>query len=68
MNKFEYGLNPKCVWYNMTGEEIWRGSTPSNFQPKNQANLTLEENNEGPHLKDDVAFALLTIISPHMVR
>jgi hypothetical protein len=23
-NKFEYGLNPKRVWYNMMGEEIVR--------------------------------------------
>jgi hypothetical protein len=29
--------------------------------------LTLEEISERPHLKDDVAFALLTTISPHMI-
>ncbi len=27
----------------------------------------LEDTNEGPCLKDDVAFALLTTISPHIV-
>jgi hypothetical protein len=37
------------------------------FQAKNQANLTLEETNERSHFKDDVALALLTSISPHMV-
>ncbi len=41
--------------------------TISDFQAKNQTNLTLDETREGLHLKDDVAFALLTTISPHMV-
>jgi hypothetical protein len=49
------------------GEEIGQGFTISDFQPKNQAKLTLEEINEGSCLKDDVVFALLTAISPHMV-
>jgi hypothetical protein len=61
-NKFQYGLNPKHAWYNMMGEEIGHGFTISNFQAKNQANLTLDETREGLHLKDDVAFALLTTI------
>ncbi len=34
---------------------------------KNQANLTLEETSKGSRLKDDVAFALLIVISLHMV-
>jgi hypothetical protein len=67
MNKFKYGLNFECTWYNMMGEEIGQGFTPSDFQSKDQANLTLEEINEGPRLKDDVAFTLLIMIFPHMV-
>jgi hypothetical protein len=43
------------------------GFTPSNFQLEDQANLTLEEINEGPQLKDDLAFTLLITIFPHMV-
>jgi hypothetical protein len=42
----------------MMGEEIERGFTINNLQVENQANVTLEETSEGPHLKDDVAFAL----------
>ncbi len=68
MNKFKYGLNFECIWYNMMGEVIWQGSTLSNFQLEDQTNLTLEETSEGPHLKDDVAFALITIIFPHTVE
>jgi hypothetical protein len=52
----------------MMGEVIWQGSTLSNFQLEDQTNLTLEETSEGPHLKDDVAFALITIIFPHTVE
>jgi hypothetical protein len=51
----------------MIREEIVQGFTlGSNFQLKNQTNLTLEETNES-HLKDDATFTLLTIIFPHMV-
>jgi hypothetical protein len=49
------------------GEEIGQGFTPSDLQSKDQTNLTLEEINEGPRLKDDVAFTLLIMIFPHMV-
>ncbi len=49
------------------GEEIRHGFTINNLQAKDQANLTLEEINKGPCLKDDVAFTLLIVISPHIV-
>jgi hypothetical protein len=64
-NKFEYGFNLEGAWYNMTGEEIRQGFTLNNFHLEDQANLTLEEINERPCLKDDVTFALLIIVSPH---
>ncbi len=64
-NKFEYGLNMKCAWYNIMGEEIGWGFTISNLQPEDQA--TLEEINAKSRLKDDVVFALLTTISLHTV-
>jgi hypothetical protein len=51
----------------MMGEEIRQGFTISNHQVEDQANLTLEETIEGPRLKNDVVFALLTAISPHIV-
>jgi hypothetical protein len=51
----------------MMGEEIERGFTISDFQVEDQINLTLEEISEGSHLKNDVAFALLIIISPHTI-
>jgi hypothetical protein len=66
-NKFEYGLNLKHAWYNMMMEEIKQGFTINDLSVKDRANLTLEETNEGPHLKDDPTFALLTAIFPHMV-
>jgi len=66
-NKFEYGLNPKCVWYNMMGEEIGWRFTISTLQIEDQAILTLEETSEGPCLKNDVVFALLITIFPHTV-
>ncbi len=37
------------------------------LQVEDQTNLTLEETNEGSHLKDDATFTLLTVIPPHMV-
>ncbi len=43
----------------------WRRFTINILQGENQANLTLEETNKGSLLKDDGAFALLTIIFPH---
>ncbi len=49
------------------GEEIGQRFAISNLQAKDQANLTLEEINKGPRLKDDVAFVLLIVIFPHMV-
>jgi len=51
----------------MMGEEIGQGFTINDFQAKNQTNLTLEETSERSHLKDDVAFALLTAISLHTI-
>jgi len=52
----------------MMGEEIGQKFTPNNLQPEDQANLTLEETNEWPHLNlDDVTFTLLIVISPHIV-
>jgi hypothetical protein len=51
----------------MKGEEIEQGFTISNLQIENQANLTLEETNKRPCLKNDVTFALLTAISPHTI-
>jgi Cdc6-like AAA superfamily ATPase len=52
----------------MMGEEIGQKFTPNNLQPEDQANLTLEETNEWPHLNlDDVTFTLLIAISPHIV-
>jgi hypothetical protein len=39
----------------------------SNFKLEDQANLTLEETSERLRLKDDVAFALISIISLHIV-
>ncbi len=66
-NKFEYGLNLERAWYNMMGEEIRQGFTISDFQAKDQANLTLEEINERWCLKDNVTFALLIAISLHTV-
>jgi len=65
--KFKYGLNPKCVWYNMMEEEIRQGFTISNFQAVDQANLTLEETSKRPCSKDDATFALLTTISFHTI-
>jgi hypothetical protein len=67
MNKFKYDINPEHVWYDMMGEEIGQGFTPSKLQLEDQANLTLEEINEGPRLKDDLAFTLLITIFLHMV-
>jgi hypothetical protein len=49
------------------GEEIGRGFTISDLQIEDQANLTLKEISKGPCLKYDVAFALLTLISPHTI-
>ncbi len=49
------------------GEEIGQGFTISDLQAKDQANLTLEETNEGSHFKDDVIFVLLIVISPHTI-
>ncbi len=66
INKFEYGLNLECVWYNMMGKRSG-GFTISNIQAENQANLTLGETSERPRLKDDATFALLTSISFHTV-
>ncbi len=43
------------------------GFTISDFQPKDQVDLTLEEINEGSCLKDDVTFALFITIFPHIV-
>jgi hypothetical protein len=37
------------------------------FRLKTKPNFTLEETNKGPHLKDDVAFALLIAISLHTI-
>ncbi len=51
----------------MMGEEIGQAFTINNLQAKDWTNLTLEETNKGPHFKDDVAFALLTTISPHTI-
>jgi hypothetical protein len=51
----------------MMGEDIERGFTINDLLAENQANLTLEEINEGPRLKDDVAFALLSTISLHTI-
>jgi hypothetical protein len=52
----------------MMGEEIGQKFTPNNLQLEDQANLTLEETNEWPHLNlDDVTFTLLVAISPHIV-
>jgi hypothetical protein len=39
----------------------------SNFQREDQTDLTLEETSERLRLKDDVAFALLFVISLHIV-
>jgi hypothetical protein len=49
------------------GEEIGYGFNPSNFEPKDQENLRLHETNERPHLKDDIAFALLIVVFHHMI-
>jgi len=51
----------------MMGEEIGQGFTISDLQAKDQANLTLEETNEGSHFKDNVIFVLLIVISPHTI-
>jgi hypothetical protein len=48
-------------------EEIERGFTISDLQCENQANLTLEQTNKRPCLKNDVTFALLIAIFPHTV-
>jgi hypothetical protein len=49
------------------GEEIKRGFTISDSQVEDQTNLTLEETNERPHFKDDVAFTSLNTIFLHTV-
>jgi len=48
-------------------EEIEWGFTINDLQCENQANLTLEETNKGPCLKNDVAFALLIAIFLHII-
>ncbi len=45
----------------------WVGVHHNQYSAWNQANLTLEETSEGSHLKDDVVFALLIVISLHTV-
>jgi hypothetical protein len=51
----------------MMGEEIGRGFTINDLKVEDQANFTLEEIKKRPHLKDDVAFALLTALFLHIV-
>jgi hypothetical protein len=50
----------------MMGEEIGWGFNPSDLQPKNQTNLTLEETNETLCLKYEVVFELLIVVFPRM--
>jgi hypothetical protein len=66
-NKFEYGLNMKCVWYDMMGEEIEWGFTICDFKLEGQTNWHWKILAKGLCLKNDAAFALLITISPHMV-
>jgi hypothetical protein len=51
----------------MMGEEIEWAFNPSDLQPKNQTNLTLEETSEALRLKYEVAFALLIVVFLHML-
>jgi hypothetical protein len=45
------------------GVEIRRGFNLSDFELEDQENLMLEEIGEGPSLKDDATFVLLTMVT-----
>ncbi len=49
------------------GEELKQRFTINDFQPEALTNLTSEETSKKSCLKNDATFALLTIISSHIV-